>query len=239
MSNEIIKVEGQTGLIETGWNLSDGPHNKYIYFASNPIYPNVIKIGCTNSHPTYRIKQLSQIILDDFILVDFVGFNCNVDIRKIESIVHEHFQLSRIKRDREFFKQDCLQEAISLCKDLSITMANNQAELLSEEQRQKLVESGITVVANSKHDLDLINWAKQQKKFVFIGRGKFNLGWGNPYELTDGGRDVACNAHIEYFKYKKSLHTKIEQLKGKVLSCYCYPKRCHGDYLAKLANGET
>jgi hypothetical protein len=29
---------------------------------------------------------------------------------------------------------------------------------------------------------------------------------------------------------------RIYQLKGKVLGCYCTPKRCHCDYLAELAN---
>jgi hypothetical protein len=29
---------------------------------------------------------------------------------------------------------------------------------------------------------------------------------------------------------------KIHTLKGKVLACWCYPERCHGDYLAEWAN---
>jgi hypothetical protein len=106
-----------------------------------------------------------------------------------------------------------------------------------ELSRKKQCESGLTVVANLKRDKNLIKWAKENKKYVFIGRGMYKLGWGNPFGLEDGGRDACIDAYMDYYwPLKTSLHSKVSQLKGKVLGCYCYPKRCHGDFLAELAN---
>ena len=35
---------------------------------------------------------------------------------------------------------------------------------------------------------------------------------------------------------QQHLIESLPELKDKVLGCYCKPKRCHGDFLAKLAN---
>jgi hypothetical protein len=32
------------------------------------------------------------------------------------------------------------------------------------------------------------------------------------------------------------LFSKLPELKGKVLGCWCAPKACHGDILSELAN---
>lgn len=110
----------------------------------------------------------------------------------------------------------------------------------SEKERRFDAESGKAVVANINKDGDvnLVNWAKQNGIYVFIGRSQFDIGWGNPFDEKDGTRNEACDAHIRYFKDKKGLHGKLADLEGKVLGCYCYPNRCHGDHLATLANGE-
>ena len=60
---------------------------------------------------------------------------------------------------------------------------------------------------------------------------------GNPYELDqDGDRDTVCDSFEHYFKRKYGLHKELHTLKGKVLGCWCYPKRCHGNHLKKLAD---
>jgi hypothetical protein len=65
------------------------------------------------------------------------------------------------------------------------------------------------------------------------------LNWGNPFEMPgDGDRDTVCDYYaLSYLPLRSSLLTEIHSLKGKVLACWCYPERCHGDYLAELANG--
>jgi len=102
----------------------------------------------------------------------------------------------------------------------------------SEQERKFLVLDGKTVVANKSKDHQLIQWAIENNVFRLIDR---NTEWGNPFELPqDGTRDDVCNNYENhYFPYKPSLLAKRSNLKGKVLVCWCYPERCHGDFLAK------
>ncbi len=102
----------------------------------------------------------------------------------------------------------------------------------AEQARRLQEEAGQTVVANIRKNVDarLVAWAKSKGLFVYIGRGG---AWGNPYRIgQDGTRGEVCQAHREHFNQ----HNRIAEIKGKVLGCYCYPKRCHGDHLAQLAN---
>jgi hypothetical protein len=122
-----------------------------------------------------------------------------------------------------------------------------------ELARRERVEAGVTVVANLRgaRDKYLLNWAKSKGLLVRIDRrwnwddpskrpieGDRPLNWGNPFEMpADGDRDTVCDHYIlHHLPYRPSLLTEIHSLKGKVLACWCYPERCHGDYLAELAN---
>jgi len=75
------------------------------------------------------------------------------------------------------------------------------------------------------------------KTAIFIGRG---TSYGNPFQIgRDGDRDAVCDNYEKYVENNPALKKKIkENLKGKDLVCFCKPKRCHGDYLLKLANEE-
>jgi len=101
-----------------------------------------------------------------------------------------------------------------------------------ELKRKAIVESGGTVVANMHQDTDraLLMWARKNDRFVRIDR---NTEWGNPFEMgKDGDRDTVCDSYEIFFPRKFSLHNRLDELKGKVLGCWCYPARCHGMYLA-------
>ena len=101
-----------------------------------------------------------------------------------------------------------------------------------ELKRKAIVESGGTVVANMHQDTDraLLLWARKTDRFVRIDR---NTEWGNPFEMgKDGDRDTVCDSYEIFFPRKFSLHNRLDELKGKVLGCWCYPARCHGMYLA-------
>lgn len=73
---------------------------------------------------------------------------------------------------------------------------------------------------------------------VYIGRGSI---WGNPFPVGEHGTRQAVIA-----KYSKHLAdcllngtikvSDLAQLKGKRLGCFCHPKPCHGDVIAKLVN---
>ena len=107
----------------------------------------------------------------------------------------------------------------------------------SELERKAIAEAGGTVVANMHQDSDraLLHWAKITGRFARIDR---NSDWGNPFEMpADGDRNTVCDSYEIFFRRKFSLHDPLEQLNGKVLGCWCYPKRCHGDYLIKILAG--
>ena len=79
---------------------------------------------------------------------------------------------------------------------------------------------------------------------VYIGRPSE---FGNPYSHMKNtlaqyqvkNRDEAVDKFEEYVKAHPELIPKIkEQLKGKVLGCYCAPLKCHGDILARIANAD-
>lgn len=100
----------------------------------------------------------------------------------------------------------------------------------SEKLRREQVEQGFSVVANNKADHRLIHWAQSQGRAVWIDRG---TAWGNPFILDlDGDRDAVCENYRTYLGLKPSLQRKADEIRGgKVLVCWCYPERCHGDIL--------
>lgn len=70
---------------------------------------------------------------------------------------------------------------------------------------------------------------------VYIGRGSK---WGNPFVIgKDGNRDDVCDKYEAYLLSNQTLLDALPELKGKKLGCFCKPQRCHGDILAKLADG--
>lgn len=76
---------------------------------------------------------------------------------------------------------------------------------------------------------------------VYIGRGgrhEFPPSiWGNPFRLkAEYLRDQVCEDFEAYLLSKPELLAKLKSLKGKVLGCWCSPRRCHGHTLAALAN---
>lgn len=88
-----------------------------------------------------------------------------------------------------------------------------------------------TTVVNSRHStFD-----------VYIGRGSK---WGNPFShnprsrarFITATREEAISKYEEWIKTQEYLLSHLWELRGKILGCYCKPKACHGDVLARLAN---
>jgi hypothetical protein len=110
------------------------------------------------------------------------------------------------------------------------------------DDRRAAVLRGKTVVANVDSDGDLIEWAKENGRAVYIGRENKRRGlsasiWANRHPMRDETqRDTVCEAHAADVAANPELRAQIGGLCGKVLVCYCAPKRCHGDELARLAN---
>jgi hypothetical protein len=52
-----------------------------------------------------------------------------------------------------------------------------------------------------------------------------------------GTREEVVEKYAEWLLEQPELVAKArEELKGKVLGCWCAPKLCHGDILAEIAN---
>jgi len=83
---------------------------------------------------------------------------------------------------------------------------------------------------------------KKEKYDVYIGRavprGGFKASiWANPFKI---GKDVTREECIAKYRAallaNPDLLSKLPELKGKVLGCWCAPEACHGDILSELAN---
>ena len=77
---------------------------------------------------------------------------------------------------------------------------------------------------------------------VYIGRPSK---WGNPFSHKAGtlarhrvaSREEAIERYREWLLRQPELVAKAKQeLRGKVLGCWCSPLACHGDVLAEIAN---
>lgn len=71
---------------------------------------------------------------------------------------------------------------------------------------------------------------------VYIGRPSK---WGNPFRLKKEQHRADVIARYEaYIQTRPDLLAALGELRGKRLACYCAPKACHGDVLARLADAE-
>lgn len=84
---------------------------------------------------------------------------------------------------------------------------------------------------------------KKEPYDVYIGRpGRLVKGgiWGNPFIIgADGTREEVLEKFEAYLRGHPQLLAKArEELKGKVLGCWCAPEKCHGDIYKKLIEDE-
>lgn len=88
---------------------------------------------------------------------------------------------------------------------------------------------------------------------VYIGRANPGLGesdgtFGNPFHIDGHSADAAAREECiqKYARYLRDrlladteFRRKVLTLKGKVLGCWCMPKRCHGEVLVEWLNRGT
>ncbi|MCW8880408.1 MAG: DUF4326 domain-containing protein [Kangiellaceae bacterium] len=111
----------------------------------------------------------------------------------------------------------------SLCKDKGIAL-----------RRLKI---NITRVVNIKTDKKF-NGRHSAPNYEYIGRGSY---WGNPYSMHENGdtREEVIRKFKYDFDYDKFINkekSKVFELAGKRLGCFCKPSACHGDVLADYLN---
>lgn len=81
---------------------------------------------------------------------------------------------------------------------------------------------------------------------VYIGReghGQDGM-FGNPFSaIKDGGRERAIALYRQYFhkrlRVDSEFFSRVEELRGKRLGCFCKPKACHGDIIADYLDIES
>jgi len=76
---------------------------------------------------------------------------------------------------------------------------------------------------------------------IYIGRSCSRAGWNlsqskwhNPFTSTKYS-NMAIVLYESYIR-QSPLINDIEQLRGKILGCWCKPNTCHGDILIKILN---
>lgn len=61
--------------------------------------------------------------------------------------------------------------------------------------------------------------------------------WGNPFRIgRDGTRAEVIAKFEDWIQTQPNLLAALPELRGKRLGCWCKPKACHGDVLARLAD---
>jgi hypothetical protein len=114
-----------------------------------------------------------------------------------------------------------------------------------EFERKKTVEAGGSVVTNVRKakgrraDEDLIRWAEEAGRFVYIGDAVRHTGyrrspWFNPAKGRKTDHDRAVEEYRSYISGRPDLLARLPELRGKVLGCWCYPRACHGHILIEL-----
>ncbi len=99
-----------------------------------------------------------------------------------------------------------------------------------------MIQAKETRVVNAKYFVD-----NRVDPRIYIGRKhtRFSEGsiWANPFPITASTpREMALEKYRNYVLRSKKLMRKIDLLRGKILVCWCAPKRCHGDVLIEILN---
>ena len=88
---------------------------------------------------------------------------------------------------------------------------------------------------------NLKHWL-ENSNHVYIGRHNSFVNvaesiWHNPFSAHIYGREECLVLFEKYVKSKPELMSKLANLKGKTLGCWCHPEPCHGHVLKKLIEG--
>lgn len=105
--------------------------------------------------------------------------------------------------------------------------------LLWEELRR-----GRTIVVSLRENhARLVRRAEAEGYLVPVDR---RTEWGNPFEMPhDGDRQTVIRNYADhYLPFKPSLLSRISELRGKALACWCAPKPCHADVLKERADSK-
>lgn len=170
-------------------------------------------------HITSKMNEFSFVyVSDENQFIQQICLDYQIAYEKISDIESDEYTHAIIFDDGEEFTTETL-----LIKSRSIPL--------------RLIKIAITRVINIKRDTQYKN-SKSTNSYEYIGRGSY---WGNPYSMYEDGDDR--NEVIRKFKYDFDFDkfpnkdkSKVFDLAGKRLGCFCKPEACHGDILADYLN---
>jgi hypothetical protein len=168
---------------------------------------------------------------------------------RVQSVVNDwkpvNQEIKEVKNE-PMFAISTPEELLKKAKEVAKERAEVKRQIIDQKGSTEVIpledlelinrmKNGETVVLNMNTNFHAMKWAKDNERFQQIDRWS---DWGNPFVLDlDGDRDAVCESFKVYFDLKLGLKAKVKQLKGKALGCHCYPKRCHGEHLKQLADG--
>ena len=114
----------------------------------------------------------------------------------------------------------------------------NELQVLSNRNIPlRQIKITITRVINIRRE-ESQKFTNDVKSYEYIGRGSY---WGNPYSMYEAGeaREETIRKYqydFEFDKFPNKEKSKVLELRGKRLGCFCKPAPCHGDVLAEYLN---
>ncbi|MCA9428195.1 MAG: DUF4326 domain-containing protein [Candidatus Omnitrophica bacterium] len=99
------------------------------------------------------------------------------------------------------------------------------------------IESQSPAPSNGKESPFVVH-CRRAKCDVYVGRPSK---WGNPFKIgLDGTREEVIHKYRTWLLEERPdlVAAAKEELKDKILGCWCAPKPCHGDVLSEIANRE-
>jgi ParB family transcriptional regulator, chromosome partitioning protein len=129
---------------------------------------------------------------------------------------------------------------INLALKAELARQNSDMSAWSQDEKELLeqLHAGNTIVVSFReHHANLVRRAEAEGYLVPIDR---RTEWGNPFEMPyDGDRQaVIQNYANHYLPHKPSLLSRLAELRGKALACWCAPDPCHGDILKEKAEND-
>ncbi|GAA3417707.1 DUF4326 domain-containing protein [Streptosporangium vulgare] len=161
-------------------------------------------------------------------VADHLGINQSTVMRDVNDDILHHLTEDLLREAAEIMPAgvdvDAIVEEIRQ-ERIFASWSDDERELL------KWLRDGETVVVTLRgaHN-SLIEWADAAGLYMRIDR---KTPWGNPFETpADGDRDTVIRNYAEhYLPHKPSLLSRLPELRGKALGCWCAPLACHGDVL--------
>jgi len=92
----------------------------------------------------------------------------------------------------------------------------------------------------------VIHWRDRERhdRVSYVGRAAPRQGlaasaFGNPYRVdVDGTRAEVIERYREWILTRPELLSRLHELRGRVLACWCKPEACRGDVLAELVDAD-